>query len=146
MWKEFREFAMRGNVIDLAIGVIIGAAFGKVITSFVSDVLMPPIGLILGEVDFSNLYINLSGQHFGSMAEAVEAGAPLLKYGSFINSIIDFIIVAFVIFLFIKQVNRMKKKEKAAEPETKACPYCCSSIPVGASRCPACTSDQKAIS
>ncbi len=141
MWKEFRQFAMKGNVIDLAVGVIIGAAFGKVITSFVSDVLMPPIGLLLGKVDFSNLYINLSRQHFDSMAEASKAGAPLLKYGAFLNSVIDFAIVAFVIFIFVKQINKFKKQEKASEPETKLCPYCCSSIPIKASRCPSCTSE-----
>ncbi len=142
MWKEFRDFAMKGNVIDLAVGVIIGAAFGKVISSFVNDVLMPPIGLLLGKVDFSNLYINLSGQHYANMEEAVKAGAPLLKYGSFLNTIIDFSIVAFVIFLFIKQINKFKKQEVAAAPATKECSFCCSSIPIKASRCPFCTSEQ----
>ncbi|HPT69993.1 MAG TPA: large conductance mechanosensitive channel protein MscL, partial [Syntrophomonas sp.] len=115
MWKEFREFAVKGNMIDLAIGVIIGAAFGKIVTSLVNDIIMPPIGLLLGKVDFSSLYINLSGKSFASLDEAVKAGAPLIKYGAFINNIIDFLIVAFVIFLVIKQINRMKKQEPAPE-------------------------------
>ncbi|MDD2619838.1 MAG: large-conductance mechanosensitive channel protein MscL [Syntrophomonadaceae bacterium] len=141
MWKEFREFAVKGNMIDLAIGIIIGAAFGKVITSFVNDVLMPPIGLLLGKVDFNNLYVNLSGEHYTSMAEASKAGAPILKYGIFLNTVIDFIIVAFVIFIIIKQLNRFKKKAAATEPATKECPFCLSNIPIKASRCPSCTSD-----
>jgi large conductance mechanosensitive channel len=141
MWKEFREFALKGNMIDLAVGIIIGAAFGKIITSFVNDVLMPPIGLLLGKVDFSNLYINLSGQHYATMEEATKAGAPLLKYGAFLNNVIDFVIVAMVIFIFVKQINKLKKKEIVAEPTTKECPYCCSSIPIKASRCPSCTSE-----
>lgn len=141
MWKEFREFALKGNMIDLAVGIIIGAAFGKIITSFVNDVLMPPIGLLLGKVDFSNLYINLSGQRYATMEEAAKAGAPLLKYGVFLNNVIDFLIVALVIFIVVKQINRLKKKETAAEPTTKECPFCCSSIPIKASRCPSCTSE-----
>lgn len=141
MWKEFREFAMKGNMIDLAVGVIIGAAFGKVITSLVSDVIMPPIGLLLGKVDFSNLYINLSGQTFATMEEATKAGVPLLKYGLFINNMIDFLIVAFVIFIVVKQINRFKKKEVEAAPDTKECPHCISKVPIKATRCPFCTSD-----
>lgn len=141
MWKEFREFALKGNMIDLAVGIIIGAAFGKIITSFVNDILMPPIGLLLGKVDFSNLYINLSGQHYATMEEAAKAGAPLLKYGAFLNNVIDFLIVALVIFIFVKQINRLKKTEAVAEPQTKECPFCCSSIPIKASRCPSCTSE-----
>lgn len=141
MWKEFREFAMRGNVIDLAIGVIIGAAFGKIITSFVNDVLMPPIGMLLGKVNFSNLYIDLSGQHYASLEEATEAGAPLVKYGLFLNNIIDFLIVAFVIFIVVKQINKFKKKEPVAEPVTKDCPFCMSQVPIKATRCPYCTSE-----
>ncbi|NLV21425.1 MAG: large conductance mechanosensitive channel protein MscL [Syntrophomonadaceae bacterium] len=143
MWKEFREFAMKGNVIDLAVGIIIGAAFGKIVTSLVNDIIMPPIGLLLGKVDFSSLYINLSGQEFASLAEAVKAGAPVIKYGAFISSIIDFLIVAFVIFLVVKQINRLKKQEAAAEPDQKECPYCKSEVALSATRCPFCTSDLK---
>ncbi|MGE5422537.1 MAG: large conductance mechanosensitive channel protein MscL [Ignavibacteriales bacterium] len=140
MWKEFREFAMKGNMIDLAVGLIIGSAFGKLMTSFVSDVLMPPIGLLMGKVDFSNLYINLSGQTFKTMEEATNAGAPIIKYGLFINNIIDFIIVAFAIFIVVKQINKLKKKEEAA-PDTKECPRCLSKIPIKATRCAHCTSE-----
>lgn len=143
MWKEFKEFALRGNVIDLAIGIIIGAAFGKIVTSFVSDILMPPIGLVLGKVDFANLYLNLSGQQYASLADAKAAGAATINYGIFLNTILDFVIVAFVIFLFVRQVNRMKRKEAAAPaaPTTKECPYCFSAIPIKATRCPHCTSE-----
>jgi len=139
MLKEFREFVMRGNVVDLAIAVIIGAAFGKIITSFVEDVLMPPIGLALGKVDFSNLFINLSGKDYPSVAVAKAAGAATLNYGIFLNHIINFLIIAFAIFLLIKQINRMQ--EPAPAPTTKDCPYCFSSIPLKATRCPHCTSD-----
>lgn len=141
MWKEFREFAVKGNVIDLAVGIIIGAAFGKIVTSFVNDVIMPPIGLLLGKVDFSSLYINLSGKNFASLDEAVKAGAPVIKYGVFINSIIDFLIVAFVIFLVVKQINRLKKQEPPAAPDKKECPFCKSQVALSASRCPFCTSE-----
>jgi large conductance mechanosensitive channel len=141
MWKEFRDFAIRGNVIDLAIGIVIGAAFGKIVTSFVSDVLMPPLGLLLGRVDFSNLFINLSSQHYQTLAEAKQAGAATLNYGLFINTIIDFVIVAFAIFLLVQQVNRLTRREKAVEaPTTKPCPYCATQIPLPATRCPNCTS------
>jgi large conductance mechanosensitive channel len=141
MWKEFREFALRGNVVDLAIGVIIGAAFGKIVTSFVNDVLMPPLGLLLGRVDFSNLFINLSSQHYATLAEAKQAGAATLNYGAFINTVIDFTIVAFAIFLLIQQINRLTRREKVAEaPTTKPCPYCATQIPLLATRCPSCTS------
>jgi large conductance mechanosensitive channel len=145
MWKEFKEFIMRGNVMDMAVGIIIGAAFGKIITSFVNDVLMPPLGLLLGKVDFSNLFIALSGQSFATLEEAKKAGAVTLRYGLFINTIIDFIIVAFAIFLMIKQVNRLKKQPEAAPaaPATKECPYCLSVIPIKAIRCPHCTSELK---
>ena len=139
MLKEFRDFAMRGNVIDLAVGVIIGGAFGKIITSFVSDVLMPPFGLVLGRVDFSNLFLSLNGQSYKTIAEAQAAGAPTLNYGLFLNATIDFIIVAFVIFLLIRTINRMQKPAPAA-PTTKDCPYCFSAIPIKATRCPQCTS------
>jgi len=137
--KEFRQFAMRGSVIDLAVGVIIGAAFGKIVTSFVSDVLMPPIGLLLGNVDFSSLFIALNGQAYASLAEAQAAGAPTLNYGLFINTVIDFVIVAFAIFLLIRAINRMHRPAPA-DATTKDCPYCFSAIPVKATRCPQCTS------
>ena len=145
MFKEFKEFSMRGNVLDMAIGIIIGAAFGKIVTSLVSDVIMPPIGLLLGKLDFSNLYVNLSGQPYASLVAAKAAGASTINYGLFINTVIDFIIVAFVIFLLIRQVNKMKRQPEvaAAIPTTKECPYCLSVIPVKAVRCPHCTSELK---
>ena len=143
VFKEFRDFAMRGNVLDMAIGIIIGTAFGKIITSFVNDVLMPPIGLLMGKVDFANLFINLSPQRYQRLADAKAAGAATLNYGLFLNTVIDFIIVAFVIFLFIRQVNRFKKKEEPAAPSTKGCPYCLSAVPIKATRCPHCTSELK---
>jgi large conductance mechanosensitive channel len=140
MFKEFKEFAMKGNVLDMAVGIIIGAAFGKIITSFVSDILMPPLGLLLGKMDFSGLFVNLSGQQYPTIAAAKAAGAATLNYGIFINTIIDFLIVAFAIFLLIKQVNKLKRQPAAAAPTTKDCPYCASAIPIPASRCPHCTS------
>jgi large conductance mechanosensitive channel len=142
MWKEFKAFAMRGNVIDLAIAVILGGAFGKIVTSFVNNVLMPPIGLLLGKVNFSDLFIDLSGKGYTSLIAAQEAGAVTINYGVFFNTILDFIIVAFVIFLVVRQVNKMKKKEPAAPaaPTTKSCPYCFTDIPIKATRCPHCTS------
>jgi len=144
MGKEFKEFVMRGNVMDMAVGIIIGAAFGKIVTSMVNDVIMPPIGLILGKVDFSSLFLNLSSTHYDSLAAAKAAGAPTSNYGVFLNAVIDFLIVAFVIFLLVKQVNRLKKEPAPAPPNTKDCPYCKTSIPVGAVRCPNCISDLKA--
>jgi large conductance mechanosensitive channel len=140
MLKEFREFIARGSVLDLAVAVIIGAAFGKIITSLVEGVIMPPIGLLLGKVDFSNLMIDLSGQHPASLAEAKTRGLPVIAYGAFLNDVIGFLIVAFVIFLVVKAVNRASRKEAAA-PNTKACPYCLSAIPVAATRCSGCTSE-----
>jgi large conductance mechanosensitive channel len=140
MLKEFKEFAMRGNVLDMAIGIIIGAAFGRIVTSLVNDVIMPPIGLILGKVDFSSLFLNLSGTAYPSLAEAKKAGASVIAYGVFLNTVLDFIIVAFVIFLLIRQVNRMKKQPAPADPTTKECPYCLSVVPIKASRCGHCTS------
>ena len=138
MLKEFRDFAMRGNVIDMAVGIVIGVAFGAIVNSLVSDIIMPPIGLLLGAVDFSDLFINLSGTPYASLAEAKEAGAPIIAYGSFINTVINFLIIAFAIFLLIKQINRFKKPVAAT---TKDCPRCATAIPLKASRCPNCTSD-----
>lgn len=141
MWKEFREFAMRGNALDLAVGIIIGAAFGKIVSSLVNDILMPPLGLALGRVNFSNLFISLSGTHYDSLAQAKAAGAATINYGVFINNIIDFVIVAFAVFLLVKQVNRMfPKKPTPAPAPTKECVYCKSTIPAAATRCPNCTS------
>ena len=141
MLKEFKEFAMRGNVIDLAVGVIIGGAFGKIITSFVSDILMPPFGLILGRVDFSNLFIDMSGHGYSSLTDAKAAGAATLNYGLFLSNVIDFLIVAFVIFLFIRVINHLQKPAPAAAPITKICPHCATEIPIKATRCPNCTSE-----
>lgn len=140
MLKEFKAFAMRGNVIDLAIGVIIGGAFGKIISSLVNDILMPPIGVLLGKVDFSNLYINMSGGSYDTLAKAQEAGAATVNYGLFINAVIDFLIVALVIFLIIRQINKLQPPAPAAAPTTKECPFCFSAIPLKATRCPNCTS------
>jgi len=140
MLKEFREFVMRGNVLDLAIAVIIGGAFGKIVTSFVNDVIMPPIGLLLGGVDFTNLFIALDGNLYESLDAAKAAGAATINYGVFLNTVIDFIIVAFIIFLIIKSANKMKKSAPAAEPTTKECPHCFTTIPIKATRCPNCTS------
>lgn len=145
MLKEFREFAMRGNVLDMAIGIIIGTAFGKIITSLVNDILMPPVGVLMGKVDFTNLFVNISPQRYQRLADAKSAGAATINYGLFLNTIIDFIIVAFVIFLLIRQVNRFKKKEEPAAPVTKDCPFCLSAVPVKAIRCPHCTSDLKSV-
>ncbi len=141
MLKEFKEFVMRGNVLDLAIGIVIGAAFGKIITSFVNDILMPPIGRVLGRVDFANLFINLSDQPYATLREAKAAGAPTINYGLFLNAVIDFVIVAFVIFLLIRQVNRLRRPATGAAPTTRECPYCLSAVPLRASRCAQCTSE-----
>jgi large conductance mechanosensitive channel len=134
---------MRGNVVDLAIGVVIGAAFGKIVTSLVSDIVMPPFGLILARVDFNNLFINLSGTHYASLAEAKAAGAPTINYGAFITNIIDFVIVAFVIFLVVRGINRLRRAPAPPTPPTpttRSCPFCVTTIPLAATRCPACTS------
>ena len=149
MLKEFKEFAMRGNVVDMAVGIIIGAAFGGIISSLVSDVIMPPIGLLLGNVDFSNMFAVLkegakAAGPYASVAAAKAAGATTLNYGLFINTIVNFVIVAFAIFLLIKAINQMKRKEAAPPPATKDCPYCLSKIPIKATRCLACTSELKA--
>ncbi len=148
MWKEFKEFAMRGSVLDMAVGIIIGAAFGRIVTSVVNDIIMPPIGVILGHVDFSNLYINLSRTHYDSLADAKKAGAAIIGYGTFINTVIDFLIVAFVVFLLVKQVNRMMKPLETPPPPaaTKECPYCISGgIALKATRCPHCTAQLQAV-
>lgn len=139
MFKEFKEFIARGNVVDLAVAVVIGAAFGKIVTSFVTDIVMPPIGLLLGKVDFSNLFVNLSGTHYDTLAEAKAAGAATLNYGVFVNAVVDFLIVAFVIFLAVKAINRLKR-DPPADPTEKECPECVTKIPIKARRCPACTS------
>jgi len=146
MWKEFREFALRGNVLDLAIGVIVGAAFGKIVTSLVNDVILPPIGLLTGGVDFSNLFLNLSGTSYATLAEAQAAGAPTLNYGVFLNVVLQFLIVAWAVFLLVRAVNRLRERtERPGAPEpspsTRTCPYCISTVPVRATRCAACTSE-----
>ncbi len=144
MLKEFKEFALRGSVVDMAVGFIMGAAFGKIVSSLVNDILMPPIGLLLGKEDFSSLYLNLSGQPYASLAAARKAGAAVIAYGSFVNSIISFLIVAFAVFLLVRQINRTKQRMQApapsAAPATKDCPFCFSPIPAKATRCPQCTS------
>ena len=141
MLKEFKTFIMRGNVLDLAVGIIIGGAFGKIISSFVNDILMPPLGMIMGKINFADLFINLSGKPYPTVAAAKAAGAPTINYGLFINTVIDFLIVAFAIYLMIVQVNRLNKKPEAAPPATKECPFCISAVPVKATRCPNCTSN-----
>lgn len=140
MLKEFKEFAMRGSLLDLAIGIVLGAAFGRTITSFVSDILMPPIGFLLGGLDFASLFISLRGGPYPSVAAAKAAGAPTINYGIFLTTVIDFVIVAFVLFLVVRQVNRMRR-EPEPTATTKPCPYCLSTIPLGAVRCPYCTSE-----
>ena len=146
MFQEFKKFIMRGNVMDMAVGIVIGAAFGKIVTSLVGDVLMPPLGLVLGHVDFSNLFISLSGEHFASLADAKKAGAATINYGIFLNTILEFLIIAFALFIIIRAFNRVAVKPPAAPaaPTTKDCPYCFSSIAIKATRCPNCTSDLKA--
>ena len=150
MLKEFKEFAMRGNVVDMAVGIIIGAAFGQIVTSLVNDVLMPPIGLLLGDVDFSNLFMVLKGGAvagpYASLADAQAAGAVTVNYGVFVNTVISFVIVALAVFLLIRGINRLQRQEEAppAEPTTKECPHCLSTIPLQATRCPHCTSELEA--
>src|SRR6185295_4230865 len=140
MWREFKEFIARGNVIDLAVAVIIGAAFGKIITSLVDGIIMPPIGMALGKADFSNLFIDLSGQHPLSIADAKAKGLPVIAYGALVNDIVNFLIIAFVIFLIIKAVNRLRAAPPPP-PNTKDCPLCLTAIPLAAKRCPACCAD-----
>jgi large conductance mechanosensitive channel len=143
MWKEFKSFVMRGNVIDLAVGVIIGAAFGKIVSSLVNDVIMPIVSLALGQISFTDRFISLDGMQYESLAQARELGGAVLAYGSFIQNIVDFLIIALVIFLIIRAINRMTEKPapKPSEPTTKDCPYCFSTIPIKATRCPQCTSE-----
>ncbi len=150
MLNDFKKFIMRGNVIDMAVGIIIGAAFGKIVSSLVKDVIMPPIGLLLGNVDFSNLFIDLSGKGYQTLAEATKAGAPVIRYGVFINTVIEFLIIAFAVFMMIKVVNAIheravKKEEEEAPPAptTKKCSYCFMEIPINAVKCPHCTADLK---
>ena len=144
MFKEFKAFVMRGNVIDLAVAFIVGAAFGKIVTSLVNDVIMPPIGLVLGNVDFANLFISLSGAKYATLAEAQAAGAPTINYGIFLNTVADFFVVAFAVFLLVRLANRMERAiedEAAPKPTTRECPYCLSNIPLKATRCAHCTSE-----
>jgi len=142
MLKEFREFAVKGNVLDMAVGIIIGAAFVKIVNSLVEDVIMPPVGLLLGKVDFSSLFISLNGQGYPSVAAAKQAGAATLNYGLFLNNVVSFMIVAFAVFLLVKGVNRLRREEKQEEEVTERdCPYCLSKVALQASRCPHCTSE-----
>jgi len=143
MLKEFKEFILRGNVLDLAVAVIIGAAFGAIVNSFVQDILKPPIGLLLGRVDFSNLFINLSGTPYTSLADANAAGAATINYGLFLTAIINFLIISLAIFLVVKAANKLQKPKPAEAPTTKECPHCCTTIPIKATRCPNCTSELK---
>jgi large conductance mechanosensitive channel len=140
MLKDFKEFAMRGNVLDLAVAVILGAAFGKIITSFVNDVMMPPLGVLIGNVDFTNLFVDLTGRGFNTLAEAKAAGAATINYGLFVNTLLDFLLVSFAVFLLIRQINRLKAKPAEVAVTTKECPYCISLVPLQAKRCPHCTS------
>jgi large conductance mechanosensitive channel len=141
MFKGFKEFAMRGSVLDMAVGIIIGAAFGKIVASLVDDVIMPPIGGLLGKVDFSQFFISLDARHFDTLADAKRAGAATLNYGMFLNTVINFLIVAFAVYLLVQQVNRWTKKpQPAAVPTTKECPQCAMTIPIAAERCGHCTS------
>lgn len=139
MIKEFKDFAMRGNVIDMAVGIVIGGAFGKIVSSFVADVVMPPIGLLTGGVDFSSLFLDLSGKGYETLAAAKEAGAATLNVGTFINTVIDFVIIAFAIFIVVRQMNKLKKQPPPADPTAKDCPQCLMSIPIKATRCGHCT-------
>jgi len=144
MLKDFREFIARGNAVDMAVGIIIGAAFGSIVTSLVNDVVMPPIGLVLGGADFSNLFVALDWRHYPSLAAAKAAGAPTINYGVFVNTVINFLIIAFVIFLLVRNINRLKRPAPAAAATTRECPYCASTIPIRAIRCGHCTSELRA--
>jgi large conductance mechanosensitive channel len=140
MWKDFKAFAMKGSVIDMAVGVVIGVAFGQITTSLVSDIIMPPLGLILGHIDFNNYFLDLTGKSYPSLAAARKAGAAVIAYGHFVNVVLDFFIVAFAMFLVVQWFSRLKKPAPPAAPTTKPCPYCASDIPIPAVRCPHCTS------
>ena len=142
IFQEFREFAVRGNVVDMAVGILVGAAFGKIVSSLVEDIVMPPLSLLTGKIDYSNLYINLSGSTYSSLAEAKKAGAATINYGLFMNNIISFLIVAICVFFIVKQINNLRRKEDvdSIAPTQKSCPYCHSSISIKATRCPQCTS------
>jgi large conductance mechanosensitive channel len=139
MWKEFKEFAVKGNALDLAVGVIIGAAFGKIVTSLVEDMIMPPLGFIVGKVDYSNLFVSLDGKTYATLKGAKDAGAPLIGYGAFFNNVLNFLIVAFAVFLIVKQINKFRKGEDET-PKARECDYCKQSIALEATRCPHCTS------
>ena len=141
MLNDFKAFVMRGNVVDLAVGVVIGGAFGAIVTSMVNDVVMPPIGMLLGQVDFKELFVSLNGQTYPTMAAAKAAAAPVIAYGQFLNTITNFLIVAAVIFLVIRALSKLQKPVEAAAPTTKDCTFCCSAIPIKATRCPNCTSE-----
>jgi len=142
MLQEFKEFAVRGNVVDMAVGILVGAAFGNIVNSLINDVIMPPISLITGRINFSNLYINLSGKTYSSLAEAKAAGAVTINYGMFISSLLSFLVVAIFVFILVKQINNLKRKEdvESVAPTQKSCPFCFSSISIKATRCPRCTS------
>jgi large conductance mechanosensitive channel len=140
MLSEFRKFIMRGNVLDLAVGVIIGAAFGKIVTSLVNDMLMPVIGLATGKIDFSSLFVSLNGQSYATLADAKKAAAPTINYGAFINTVIEFLIIALVVFIVVKHLSKLFPPPPAPAASTKECPQCCTAIPLAAKRCPACTS------
>ena len=144
LWQEFKEFAVKGNVMDLAVAVIIGGAFGKIITSLVGDIIMPPIGLVLSRVDFKDLYVSLNGQYYPNLATAKAAGAPVIAYGNFLNNVINFLLVAAAIFMLVRTINRFQRPVVAPAPETTECPYCLSKIPQKATRCPSCTSELRA--
>ncbi len=138
--EDFKKFAVRGNVMDMAVGVIIGGAFGKIVTSAVNDIIMPPIGMALGKIDFKDLFVSLNGKEYASLELAKKAGAPVLAYGSFINTVMDFVILAFIVFMMIRQINKLKAEEPPAPPKRK-CPFCKSEIADDATRCPHCTSE-----
>ncbi|MCC6575694.1 MAG: large conductance mechanosensitive channel protein MscL [Planctomycetes bacterium] len=145
-FREFRDFAVKGNVLDLAVGLIIGAAFTKIVTSATTDVILPPLGLVLGKVDFKALFIALDGKAYATLADAQLAKAATINYGLFINNVIDFVIMAFVVFIVVKAANKLKRKAPLADPTTKECGMCCTQIPLKAKRCPHCTSDVAAVS
>jgi large conductance mechanosensitive channel len=145
MWREFKEFAMRGNVLDMAVGIIVGAGFGKIVSSLVGDILMPPIGLLSGNIDFKQLFINLSDKSFATLEEAQKAGAPTINYGLFINTVLDFILVALAVFLLVRVVNHWKQAPVPAPADTRECPFCLGTIPLKAVRCRHCTSEVKPV-